>query len=81
MEEIGSDGRHQVYLGLRFVLPSVRDRLTIEELPNLEARLTMLICGFYYNAGNPSDKPIKFDKDEFLSNVRQQFASENIEEE
>ena len=81
MEEIGSDDRHRAYLALRSVLHSLRDRLTIEEPPNLGARLTMLICGFYYDAGNPSDKPVKFDKDEFLSNVRQQFASENIEEE
>ena len=76
MEEIGSDDRHRAYLALRSVLHSLRDRLKIEEATDLGAQLPMLIRGFYYDAWNPSGKPVKFDKDEFLSNIGQQFAAD-----
>lgn len=75
-EEIGSDDRHRAYLALRSVLQSLRDRLTVEEATDLGAELPMLIRGFYYDGWNPTGKPVKFDKDEFLSNIRQQFAGE-----
>jgi uncharacterized protein (DUF2267 family) len=82
MEELGEDDRHRAYLALRSVFHSLRDRLTIEEATDLGAQLPMLVRGFYYDAWNPSGKPVKFNKDEFLFNVRQQFASEpDIEEE
>jgi len=81
MEELGWDDRHRAYLALRSVFHSLRDRLPIEEATDLGAQLPMLVRGFYYDAWNPSGKPIKFNKDEFLSNFRQQFASENIDEE
>jgi uncharacterized protein (DUF2267 family) len=76
MEEIGSNDRHRAYLALRSVLHSLRDRLTVEEATDLGAQLPMLIRGFYYDAWNPSGKPLKVDRDEFLSNIGQQFASE-----
>jgi uncharacterized protein (DUF2267 family) len=77
MDELGSDDRHRAYLALRSVFHSLRDRLTIEEATDLGAQLPMLVRGFYYDAWNPSGKPVKFDKDEFLSNIRQQSASES----
>lgn len=76
MEELGSDDRHRAYLALRNVLHSLRDRLAVEEAADLGAQLPMLVRGFYYDAWNPSGKPVKFDKDEFLSNIRQQFATD-----
>jgi uncharacterized protein (DUF2267 family) len=76
MEEIGSDDRHRAYLALRSALHSLRDRLTVEEATDLGAQLPMLVRGFYYDAWNPVGKPVKFDKDEFLANIRQQFAAE-----
>lgn len=74
MEELGSNDRHQAYLALRSVFHSLRDRLTVEEATDLGAQLPMLIRGFYYDAWNPTGKPMKFDKDEFFSSIRQQFA-------
>jgi len=74
MEEIGSDDRHQAYLALRSVIHSLRDRLTVEEATDLGAQLPMLVRGFYYDGWNPSGKPIKFHKDEFLSSIREQFV-------
>ena len=76
MDELGSDDRHRAYLALRSVFHSLRDRLTIEEATDLGAQLPMLVRGFYYDAWNPSGKPVKFDKDEFLSNIRRQFAAD-----
>lgn len=76
MDELGSDDRHRAYLALRSVLHSLRDRLTVEEATDLGAQLPMLVRGFYYDAWNPSGKPVKFDKDEFLSAVGEQFATE-----
>lgn len=78
MDEIGSSDRHQAYLALRYVLQTLRDRLTVEEATDLGAQLPMLIRGFYYDGWNPSGKPIKFDKDGFLSSIREQFASAAI---
>ena len=76
MEEIGTDDRHRAYLALRTVLQSLRDHLTVEDATDLGAQLPMLVRGFYYDAWEPSGKPVRFDKDEFLSNIRQQFVSE-----
>jgi uncharacterized protein (DUF2267 family) len=76
MEEIGSDDRHRAYLALRSVLQSLRDRLTVEEATDLGAQLPMLVRGIYYEAWNPSGKPARFDKGEFLANVRRQFPNE-----
>lgn len=76
MEEIGSDDRHRAYLILRSVLHTLRDRLTIEEATDLGAQFPMLVRGFYYDDWNPVGKPIKFGKDEFISNLRQQLPDE-----
>lgn len=76
MDEIDSDNRHRAYLALRSVLHSLRDRLPIKEATDLGAQLPMLVRGFYYDAWNTSGEPVKFDKEEFLSNIRQQFTNE-----
>jgi len=78
MEEIGSSDRHQAYLALRSVFHSLRDRLTVEEATDLGAQLPMLVRGLYYDGWNPSGKPVKFDKDEFLSSIREQFINAPI---
>lgn len=78
MDEIGTSDRHQAYLALRYVLQTLRDRLTVGEATDLGAQLPMLIRGFYYEGWNPSDKPIKFDKDGFLSSIRERFVSAPI---
>jgi len=78
MDEIGSSDRQQAYLALRYVLQTLRDRLTVGEATDLGAQLPMLIRGFYYEGWNPSGKPIKFDKDGFLSSIREQFVSAPI---
>jgi uncharacterized protein (DUF2267 family) len=76
MDQLEWDDRHHAYLALRSVLHTLRDRLPIEEATDLGAQLPMLVRGFYYDGWNPSDKPIKFDREEFLSNISQQFVSD-----
>jgi uncharacterized protein (DUF2267 family) len=76
MGELGSDDQHRAYLALRSVLHSLGDRLTVEEATDLGAQLPMLVRGFYYDGWNPSGKPVKFDRNEFLSAVGEQSATE-----
>ena len=44
--------RNQSYAALRTVLQALRDRLTVEEIPQLGAQLPMLVKGIYYGRGN-----------------------------
>ena len=76
MEQLGWCNEHRAYLALRSVLQTLRDRLTIEDAADLGAQLPMLIRGFYYDAWNPGGKPVKFDREEFLANISQQFGGE-----
>lgn len=75
MENLGWEDRHRAYLALRSVLHTLRDRLTVEEATDLGSQLPMLVRGFYYDAWDPADIPVKFDKEEFLVNIRQQFVN------
>jgi uncharacterized protein (DUF2267 family) len=65
--------REQSYDALRAVLHALRDRLSVTEANDLAAQLPMLIRGIYYEGWKPAKVPIKMDKEEFLSRVRQQF--------
>lgn len=77
LDEIGSDDRNRAYVALRSTLQILRDRLTVQEAADLGAQLPMLIRGFYYEGWNPSGKPVKFDKKEFLSSVGERFVGES----
>ncbi len=65
--------RNQSYAALRAVLHTLRDRLPIEEAAQLGAQLPMLVRGMYYEGWNPSQVPIKVNKEEFLQLIRQEF--------
>jgi uncharacterized protein (DUF2267 family) len=66
--------RNQSYAALRVVLHTLRDRLTVEETADLAAQLPMLIRGLYYEGWDPSEVPVKMDRDEFLNRVRSEFT-------
>jgi uncharacterized protein (DUF2267 family) len=68
--------RNQSYAALRSVLHALRDRLTIEEIPQLAAQLPMLVKGIYYEGWDPTKTPMKMNADEFLSRIRQEFRWE-----
>lgn len=73
-DELGWSDKHKSYLALRTVLQALRDRLTIEEATDLGAQLPMLVRGFYYEGWNPSSKPVKYGREEFISRIRERFA-------
>jgi uncharacterized protein (DUF2267 family) len=68
--------RNQSYAALRAVLHALRDRLTIEEAAQLAAQLPMLIRGVYYEGWDPSQVPVKMNREEFLARVRREFPFE-----
>jgi uncharacterized protein (DUF2267 family) len=59
MLELNVDNRRTAYAGLRAVLHTLRDRLTVDEAVDLGAQLPLLIKGVYYDEWNPSVAPIK----------------------
>ncbi len=78
MEEMGWEGeRHKAYLGLRTVLHTLRDRLTVEEAVQLGAQLPMLVRGFYYEGWKLSGKPVRErHEEEFLSHIKAAFRDD-----
>ncbi|OLB97969.1 MAG: hypothetical protein AUH30_09265 [Candidatus Rokubacteria bacterium 13_1_40CM_68_15] len=74
MRELGWQEKHRAYLALRATLHALRDWMTIEEVAQLGAQLPMLIRGFYYDAWDPTGKPVRERrKEEFLGRIAQEF--------
>ena len=73
MDRMGWGDRHRAYHALRVVLHALRDHLSVDGVAALGAQLPMLIRGLYYEGWNPSGKPIKWHKPEFLACIRDGF--------
>ncbi|MFF4879971.1 MULTISPECIES: DUF2267 domain-containing protein [unclassified Micromonospora] len=67
------DQRNQSYAALRTVLHLLRDRLPVNESVEFAQQLPVLVRGIYFDGWNPSDVPIKLNRDDFLYEVRQGF--------
>ncbi|MEH1167404.1 DUF2267 domain-containing protein [Micromonospora sp. CPCC 205539] len=67
------DRRNQSYAALRTVLHLLRDRLAVQESVEFAQQLPVLVRGIYFDGWNPSDVPIKLNRDDFLYEVRQGF--------
>ncbi|MET7707419.1 DUF2267 domain-containing protein [Micromonospora sp. NPDC005413] len=67
------DRRNQSYAALRTVLHLLRDRLPVDESVEFAQQLPVLVRGIYFDGWNPSDVPIKLNRDDFLYEVRQGF--------
>nr|MDT0657504.1 DUF2267 domain-containing protein [Micromonospora sp. DSM 115978] len=65
--------RDQSYAALRTVLHLLRDRLPVEESAQFAAQLPVLVRGMFYDGWDPTDVPIKLNRDDFLYEVRQGF--------
>ena len=68
--------KHQSYQALRVVLHAFRDRLPVEEAVNFSAQLPILMKGVFFDTWDPTLKPIKFNRDEFLDFVSLQLPVE-----
>jgi uncharacterized protein (DUF2267 family) len=66
--------RNQSYAALRTVLHALRDRLPVAESVQFAGQLPMLVRGIYYEGWDPSDVPMKMDKEEFLARIGQEFT-------
>ncbi|SIM66999.1 DUF2267 domain-containing protein [Micromonospora cremea] len=67
------DRRNQSYAALRTVLHLLRDRLPVNESVEFAQQLPILVRGIYFDGWNPSDVPIRLNRDDFLYEVRQGF--------
>ncbi|MFN7875709.1 MAG: DUF2267 domain-containing protein [Pirellula sp.] len=77
MVELECDNAQHAYHGMRAVLHTLRDRLTISEASDFAAQLPMLIRGMYYEGWQPERVPIKDrTKDRFLAHIRQAFPDD-----
>jgi uncharacterized protein (DUF2267 family) len=65
--------RNRSYAALRSVLHAVRDRLTVDEAAHVAAQLPMLVRGMYYEGWDPSNVPVKMDREQFLERVARDF--------
>ncbi len=69
--KIGIEDKHVVFVGIRAVFKSLRDRLPVEEAVQLGAQLPILLAGFYYESWKPSNTPTKErDYEAYIQNVR-----------
>ncbi|QOC92408.1 DUF2267 domain-containing protein [Micromonospora craniellae] len=65
--------RNQSYAALRTVLHLLRDRMPVEESVEFSVQLPMVVRGIYFDGWQPSNVPIKLNRDDFLYEVRQGF--------
>ncbi len=65
--------RNQTYKILRVILHGFRDRMTTEAVVNFSAQLPLILKGVYFESYNAANKPEKYEKNTFLSNVQKEI--------
>ncbi len=66
--------RNQSYCALRTMLHLLRDRLPVQESVEFAAQLPLVIRGIYFDGWQPTDVPVKLNRDDFLLEFRRQFT-------
>jgi uncharacterized protein (DUF2267 family) len=78
MRVLGWQDRHKAYMALKATLHALRDRLTVEEVAQFGAQLPMLVRGFYYEAWDPTGKPLRArHKEQFLVQIERYFRQDD----
>jgi len=80
-EELKWPDKDRVYAATKAVLGTLRDCITIEEAHQFAAQLPMVWIGMLFDGYDPSGKPIRLDRDEFLREVRQKFGPNPLDAE
>jgi uncharacterized protein (DUF2267 family) len=65
--------RNQSYAALRTVLHLLRDRMPVQECAVFAQQLPLILRGIYFDGWQPTNVPIKLNRDDFLFEVRQHF--------
>ncbi len=65
--------RNQSYCALRTVLHLLRDRMPVQESAEFAQQLPLVLRGIYFDGWQPTNVPIKLNRDDFLFEVRQHF--------
>lgn len=77
MQQMQWNDAQKAFHGLRAVLHTLRDRLTIKEASDLAAQLPMLLRGMYYECWQPNQVPVKDRaKEDFLSHIFKAFPDD-----
>jgi len=66
-EALETEDRHFANRALRTWLHMLRDRLTIDAAAHFAAQLPELLRGVYYDGWDPSNVPVKYDREAFVS--------------
>jgi uncharacterized protein (DUF2267 family) len=78
MRTIGWAEKRTAYRALPATLHALRDRLTIDEVPQLAAQPLMLIRGLYYEGWDPSIRSVKERHlEQFLARIEQELKATN----
>ncbi|HYB99998.1 MAG TPA: DUF2267 domain-containing protein [Candidatus Limnocylindrales bacterium] len=78
MTELHSENAQEALQALRAVLHLLRDRLPAAEAVHLGGQLPLLVAGLYFNGFQLRDKPIKYDRNEFLQQIAQNLSANNV---
>ena len=74
MTKLPARDKHEAYAAMRAVLHALRDRITVVEVAQLGAQLTMLIRGFYYEGWDPAATAVKERRrDQFLAHITREL--------
>jgi uncharacterized protein (DUF2267 family) len=77
---LGGEDEHGAWVALRAVLHALRDRLPVETVGHLSAQLPMLVRGLLFEGWDPTGKPERLDREQFVDHVRRQARLESMVE-
>jgi len=80
-DELKWPDKDRVYSATKAVLGTLRDCLTIEELHQFAAQIPMVWIGVMFDGYDPTGKPVRLDRIEFLGEVRDKFGPNPLDAE